>query len=154
MANGSPKVAIRPGTERDAPALSRLRRLWIEENKGPIDDPDYEERFEAWWARTESQRRVWVAVHAGEPIAMMVLTLVERMPVPGQPLPCWGYLTNAFVTARFRNAGVGRLLLDEMLAWARQEKLARIVLHPNERAIPFYERAGFGPAEMLMMQTL
>jgi hypothetical protein len=37
---------------------------------------------------------------------------------------------------------------------ARRVGLVRVVLHPSDRAVPFYERAGFGPADMLMAQSL
>ena len=75
------------------------------------------------------------------------------MPRPGIGDSRWGYLANAYVRPEFRNAGVGRLLIDELMAYARREGLARVVLHPSDRAVPFYERAGFGPADMLMAQT-
>jgi hypothetical protein len=29
----------------------------------------------------------------------------------------------------------------------------RVVLSPSERSIPLYERAGFGPADALMLRT-
>jgi len=37
--------------------------------------------------------------------------------------------------------------------YARQHHLARVVLSPSERSIPFYQRAGFGPADILMVWT-
>lgn len=74
------------------------------------------------------------------------------MPKPGQPTTYWGYLSNAFVSPEYRNAGVGRMLIDALLAYAREHSLGRVLLNPSDRAIPFYTRAGFGPADMLLVQ--
>ena len=65
----------------------------------------------------------------------------------------WGYLGNAFVLAAYRNQGIGGQLLDAVLGYASENGFARVVLSPSERSIPFYERAGFGPADALMLWT-
>jgi GNAT superfamily N-acetyltransferase len=145
-------VVVRPATEADLPALMRLRRLWGEENDGPGEDPSYEERFAQWYARTATTRRAWIAYDGDAAVGMMSMGLFERMPKPGQPATFWGYLSNAFVMPEARDAGVGRMLLDALLAYAREQGYARVVLHPSDRAIPFYTRAGFGPADMLLVQ--
>ena len=72
------------------------------------------------------------------------------MPRPGVAGSRWGYLANAFVLAGYRDRGVGRLLVDALLDHARATGLVRVVLSPTERSVPFYERAGFGPADMLL----
>jgi GNAT superfamily N-acetyltransferase len=147
------EVMVRPLADEDVPALMRLRAMWGFEDYGQLDDPGYEERFADWVVRNAATRRAWIAVDAsGEAVGMMNMGLFERMPKPGQPTTFWGYLANAYVVPEFRNAGVGRMLLDALLAYARETGLARIVLHPSDRAIPFYTRAGFGPAEMLLVQ--
>ncbi len=75
------------------------------------------------------------------------------MPRPGRRPSRWGYLGNAFVLAVYRNQGIGRQLLDAVLGYAGQNGFARVVLSPSERSIPFYRRAGFGPADALMLWT-
>ncbi|MFD4640593.1 GNAT family N-acetyltransferase [Lentzea sp. NPDC058436] len=56
--------------------------------------------------------------------------------------------------AAHRNRGVGTTLLDTAVAHARDRGCARIVLSPSERSVSFYERAGFGPATMLLAHVL
>lgn len=147
-------ILIRALVPSDVPALARLRREWTEENAGEaVDDPGYDERFAEWATRTAGDRAAWVAESGGEIVGMVNMAVFERMPRPGVGASRWGYLANAYVRPEFRNSGVGRLLVDELLAYARSEGLARVVLHPSDRAVPFYERAGFGPADMLMAQT-
>ena len=67
----------------------------------------------------------------------------RRMPKPGLPGSRWGYVSNMFVREEARDAGVGAALLDAVIAAADERGYARLVLSPAERAIPFYERAGF-----------
>ena len=74
---------------------------------------------------------------------MMNLAVFERMPRPGRDAGTWGYLANAFVLEPYRNQGIGRLLLDALLAHAEAEGYVRVVLRPSERSMRFYRRAGF-----------
>jgi YbgC/YbaW family acyl-CoA thioester hydrolase len=45
--------------------------------------------------------------------------------------------------ASVRGAGLGRAVLDALLAAARQRGEREVLLHANGPAVPFYERAGF-----------
>lgn len=54
-------------------------------------------------------------------------------------------LENLFVTEKSRSKGVGQLLMDDFVEWARTEKLNKICVNaffPNEEAIKFYKRQG------------
>jgi GNAT superfamily N-acetyltransferase len=76
------------------------------------------------------------------------------MPAPGRDGGGWGYVGQAFVRAEHRDAGVGRLLLDAALAEARALGFDRVVLNPSARSVPFYRRAGFVPADGLLVHPL
>ncbi len=43
-------------------------------------------------------------------------------------------------------------LLATLLAYADERGFARVVLGPSERSVPFYGRAGFGPADTLLLR--
>ena len=143
-------TSVRLAGAGDIPALARLRRAWTEEGGAAGDDPGFEERFAAWCAAEAGRRLTWIAEADGAPVGMVNLAVFERMPRPGVATSRWGYLANAFVLAGYRDRGVrrppGRSLLDH----ARATGLVRVVLSPTERSVPFYERAGFGPADMLL----
>ena len=88
---------------------------------------------------------------------MLNLLVFTRMPFPldddtRRPTQ-WGYLANCFVVAAHRDDGVGGRLLAACTAHADQHGFARIVLSPTELSMPFYARAGFGPATSLMVRT-
>jgi GNAT superfamily N-acetyltransferase len=146
-------AVIRQAEDGDLAAIARLRREWTAEQDGGHSDPGFEQRFAAWCARESSRRIIWLAEAGGRPAGMMNLAVFERMPRPGRPPGHWGYLGNAFVLAAYRNQGIGRQLLDAVLAYAAEKAFARVVLSPSERSIPFYERAGFGPADELLLWT-
>lgn len=50
---------------------------------------------------------------------------------------------NVFVEPEWRRRGLARLLMEEILRWARVERLDRLVLHASTEARPLYEHLGF-----------
>lgn len=96
----------------------------------------------------------WLAELDGEPVGMVNLLVYRRMPSPGQRNPDWGYLGNAYVRTGHRDRGIGGLLLDALLGYARTQNLARVVLSPSARSVPYYERGGFTTSDKLMVNYL
>ncbi|GAB2954573.1 hypothetical protein GCM10027280_48750 [Micromonospora polyrhachis] len=146
--------SIRRAHEADLPAIARLRREWTEEERGGRDDPEFEQRFATWYASESSRRITWLAEVDGRVVGMVNLAVFDRMPRPGCAPGRWGYLGNAFVLRAYRNRGLGRRLVATLLDHASRNRFARVVLSPTEKSVPFYERAGFGPADMLMVKVL
>lgn len=145
---------VRLATVDDGPAVATLRAAWTQEWSGPVPDVTFEARFAAWW-ETEGERRLtWLADTTGGPVGMVNLAVFERMPRPGRPPSYWGYLANAYVLPGWRSRGIGTALVGELLAAAAEEGLVRVVLSPSERSVPFYRRAGFGPADTLLVRPL
>ena len=139
-----PTPVIRIAGHADGPAIAALRRTWTAEDHGDVADEGFEARFLDWYERESGRRICWLGEVSGEPVGMMNLAIFERMPRPGHDdAGTWGYLANAFVLAPYRNRGVGARLLAALLAHADDHGYLRVVLRPSERAIPFYQRAGF-----------
>ena len=143
---------IRIASSADAAGLAALRRAWTAEQHGPADDPGFEARFLDWYERESARRFSWVAEVHGEMVGMMNMAVFDRMPQPGRAPGSWGYLANSFVLAAYRNQGIGSLLLGALLAHADSRGYVRVVLSPSERAVPFYQRAGFTQATELMVR--
>jgi GNAT superfamily N-acetyltransferase len=146
-------AVIRRAEHADLAAVVQLRREWAQEEHGDIADPDFGEHLAAWFARELSRRIMWLAEEGGRPVGMMNLAIYERMPRPGRALSRWGYLGNVFVLAAYRNRGIGSRLVGAALNYADENGFVRVVLSPTERSIPLYDRAGFGPADALMLRT-
>lgn len=147
------EATIRRAVDTDLAAIARLRRESALEQDGEHTDPGFEERFAAWFAQESSRRIMWLAEVGGRPVGAMNLAVFERMPRPGRPPSHWGYLGHTFVLSAYRNQGIGSQLLHAVLSYADEHDFARVVLSPSQRSIPFYERAGFGPASELLVWT-
>ena len=147
------EAVIRRAGDADLAAIARLRRQWTQEQGGAANDPRFDRRLAAWFARESARRITWLAEAGGRPVGMMNLAIFERMPRPGRAPSRWGYLGNAFVLAAYRNRGIGGKLIQAVLGYADENGFARVVLSPSQRSIPFYQRSGFGPADALMLRT-
>jgi GNAT superfamily N-acetyltransferase len=148
-------MTVRRATAADAGALAALRRSWVEEEAGRIDDGEaFEQEFAQWYAAEAGRRLTWVAAFGAETVGMLNLVEFHRMPRPGRLHSAWGYISNVFVLAAHRDGGIGRELLDAAISAARERGYARLVLSPSERARPLYRRVGFGAAEELMLMPL
>lgn len=130
---------VRPAGHVDAGAIAHLRALWTEETPDP--------GFEAWmaeWLCSEGERRTtWLAVLPSGAVGMASLFDDRRMPRPQRRASRWADVSNMFVVARWRGAGIGSALLGTLMATAHARGYARLVLSPAESAVPFYRRAGF-----------
>jgi len=146
-------ITIRIATPADASILAGVRRTWSDE-QGSHNDANFESRFATWLAAEAAHRVFWLAELDGDAVGMVNLLVFEQMPWPGQVQGRWGYVGNMFVDRGLRDRGIGRLLLDAAVAYARDHQLLRIVLHPSARSVPFYERAGFAPATSLLLLEL
>jgi streptothricin acetyltransferase len=61
----------------------------------------------------------------------------------------WGYVDDLAVDRRFRRVGVGTLLMNQAVNWARSRSLPGLMLETsthNAGACAFYQRFGFIPA--------
>lgn len=66
-------------------------------------------------------------------------------------------LESIFVRRAFRGRGVGAQLVDAFLAWCREREMQRVAVTAyaaNERAIRFYQHAGFRAASLTLERTV
>jgi GNAT superfamily N-acetyltransferase len=145
---------VRRASVTDAGTIADLRRAWVEEQAGgPVDDPQYDEAFSAWFAREHPQRVTWLALVDDEPVGMLNILVFARMPRPGRRQSKWAYLANFFVRAAHRRSGVGSRLLAACTEYADARDFARIVLSPSDRSVSLYLRHGFAPATSLLVRS-
>lgn len=145
-------VTVRTATRGDVAALTDLRSAWVEERRGRAEDAGFGERFAAWFDAEAARRTFWVAEVAGTAVGMTNVVRFERMPGPGADTGRWGYLGNMYVLPEHRSRGIGSRLLAAVVAHADAAGFVRLVLSPTERSIPFYRRAGFDDADVLLLR--
>src|SRR6478735_4402117 len=127
----------------DIPAVAALRAQWT----GATSDPAFERHVAQWIAAEGDRRLVWLATSGDEPAGMASMLEYHRMPRPDRLDSRWGYVGNKFVREDLRDRGIGSALLAAVIAESEARGYARLVLSPTERAVPFYERAGFVAAD-------
>lgn len=142
---------VRPATLQDVDELARLRWEFRVEAGTPIAS-SFEGFLEGFrgFANDVLARdawRAWVAEdEGGGLVGCAWLQLVEKVPHPSRAR--WerpvGYVTTMYVKPELRDRGLGRELLDAVVAHARARGVDGLALWPSERSVPFYRRAGFG----------
>jgi GNAT superfamily N-acetyltransferase len=136
---------VRQADAGDVTALARLHRAWYLEGHDEQSDVDplFERRFRAWFTEESSRRVVWLAAVAGRPVGFVDLAILVRPPSPGHAAVRWGYLDSAFVLKPYRNQGIGMALVNAVLDYACNRDIARVLLYPTPKSVPFYQRAAF-----------
>jgi len=101
----------------------------------------------------------WLASPAADPDtvvagagAQLRRAFPHMLKLPAGPVVAQGrhaIVLNVFTEPEWRRQGVGELLMRQVIAWAREEQLDRLVLHASPHGRPLYERLGFqGTNEM------
>ena len=92
----------------------------------------------------------WLATPKTEPGVIIAGAGVQLRQVPPHSSPNGGFakgrhaiVINVFTEPEWRKRGVARRLMDEIVRWARMEKLDRLVLHASAQGRSLYERMGF-----------
>lgn len=148
---------VRRATAGDGAIVARHRARMFHD-MGEISDEaldDFLAASQGWTERglTSGEYVGWLALPKGEPELIVGGAGVQLRKVP--PHPCrppragkfakgrHAIVLNVFTEPEWRKRGVARLLMEEVLRWARDEKLDRLVLHASDQARSLYERMGF-----------
>ncbi len=54
-----------------------------------------------------------------------------------------GTIVNVFTEPEWRRRGIAGLLMQEIIAWSKTEKIDRLILHASDDGRSVYERLGF-----------
>lgn len=148
---------IRRASLEDAAVIARHRVRMFHDMR-EISDEAYDDFLAAsreWTERglTNGEYIGWLAVPKNQPKLIVAGAGVQLRQVP--PYPCrpardgkfargrHAIVLNVFTEPEWRNRGAASFLMDEILAWAREEKLDRLVLHASDQARSLYEKMGF-----------
>jgi RimJ/RimL family protein N-acetyltransferase len=145
MESSSPDLRIRRATPADAAALVELgRAVGAEAERWLITDGD--------WRNVGDERRYLRAVRRSPHAAVFVAeadgVIVGRLSLARDSHPASPHVADLglMVASGYRRRGIGRALLDQAVAWARDVGVDKLELHVfphNEPAIRLYERFGF-----------
>jgi putative acetyltransferase len=138
-------IRVRPAGPGDAPALVALaEEVGREEGRWIL-------ATETW--RSVSDERRYLRTVQRHPDAVVFVAeddrrIVARLSLSRDPHPSSRHVADLglMVAGRSRRRGIGRMLLDEAVAWARVSGIRKLELHVfpwNEPAIGLYESFGF-----------
>jgi putative acetyltransferase len=136
---------IRRATPADAAALVELGRAVSSE-------PEAWLITEGDWRNVGEERRYLRAVRRSPHAAVFVAedgdAIVARLSLARDSHPASAHVADLglMVAAAHRRRGIGRSLLDQAVAWARESGIEKLELHVfphNEPAIKLYELFGF-----------
>src|ERR1041384_3684389 len=143
MRHPNSEFLIRRAAVRDAAVIARHRARMFHD-MGELSEEAFDDFLAASKAWTE--RAIvsddcigWLAAPQKEPALVIAGEGVQRRQVPPHPhRPSrngafakgrHAIVLNVFTEAEWRKRGVAPLLMEEIIRWAREEKLDRLVLH-------------------------
>jgi GNAT superfamily N-acetyltransferase len=151
-------MLVRLATPGDARAIARHRaRMFQEMGQLPADAFDaLRDAAEAFVGDAIGRGEYvgWLAASAERPDIILAGAGVQCRRVMPHPVPQaeggvriaagrHAIVLNVYTEPAWRRHGLGELVLREVLAWARAERLDRLVLHASDAGRPLYERLGF-----------
>jgi GNAT superfamily N-acetyltransferase len=140
-------LAIRPAGLNDIPEILRQRRAMYQD-MGEKDSARLEamaalSRSYLLRAMADGSFRAWLAF-AGDRAAGGGAVVISPWPAHPYDLECRrATILNVYTPAEFRRRGVARRVMNEMIAWCRQQNFARVTLHASEHGRRLYESLGF-----------
>lgn len=78
------------------------------------------------------------------------LCIQNELPSPDNPSGVSAYLMNIYVRSGYRNQGVGRYIVNELICLARVRGCGKIYLETTDEARGLYSEIGFGPLNDMM----
>jgi GNAT superfamily N-acetyltransferase len=150
---------LRRATAADAPLLAELRyelRTGIAPEVTP--EPGFHRRCAEWMAARLSgsdRWRCWLAEgELREPLGVVWLQFVEKLPNPvGEP-GLHAYLTGFYVREAARNRGVGTALLHAALGACEEGGIDTVFLWPTARSRALYVRHGFAEQSGILTRRI
>jgi GNAT superfamily N-acetyltransferase len=153
------EVLVRPATARDVDVLAEHRALMFRD-MGRLDDAAFAALVAAtrayfMEAMPRGEYVAWVAVAADAPARVVGGAGVHLRPQIPRPDPhdparviggVQGLIVNVYTDRAWRRRGVGRRLVEAVIAYGRHVGLGGLVLHASDEGRPLYAQLGFVPS--------
>jgi GNAT superfamily N-acetyltransferase len=147
-------AVLRPATLADLPVIVAMRnRLNALELAGSPHAPIQRlapDEFAALWGHTfDSSTHCWRIVEVnGEPIGFGLIYLITPKAESrgARQVAAGAFIQWAYLEPEHRRHGLGRVLFEHLLAWARERGVERVELRyieGNEAAEQFWHKTGF-----------
>lgn len=153
--------SIRRGTAADARTIASHRVRMMQEISALTDDDAarLEEAAARWFVDgiPRGDYRAWLATADDVVIAGAGVQLRPLIPRPrpggGVLSGLQGLIVNVFVEPEWRRRGIAEALMRAVIADARENGLANLVLHASDAGRPLYERLGFATTNEMRLDV-
>jgi len=143
-----PAFTVRRATATDIPALVELRIAFDRELAGeiPIElTGDHRARIDAYLRShvPDGRFRVWIADAAGHVVGMAGLVVIDRPPHQRSRRAPEAMVFNVMTLPAWRRRGVGRAVMEAVIADGRALGCRRLVLRTSDEGSHLYAALGF-----------
>jgi GNAT superfamily N-acetyltransferase len=145
-------VEIRVAGPEDVGHLAELLAQFAEREDPAAAGQEFAPDLLRWWADHDSHVAFLAVLPSHEAVGMAWLALTARVPRPGGGPRLCGDVQSVFVVPEHRSAGVGSALMRAVVQHAETLGLEHVTVHANQRAVSFYERAGFESSRDVLMR--
>jgi GNAT superfamily N-acetyltransferase len=152
--------SIRKAGVEDLDDLLRLRTALLRSTRGVEKLKNEEALVEATrsflaQAIPAGRYHAWLGVAEGRAVAASALVPFDRPPMPETLATLEAYVLNMYTEPEWRGRGLARALFMELVRFARELGVGRLLLHATADGRPLYESVGFksNPAAMEWMLT-
>lgn len=142
-------ISIRQATADDIPEILRQRR-GMYEDMGYENEPSLAKMIsvcESYLVQAIRQNsfRGWIALNETRIVGGGAVIISPWLSHP-YDLQCRrATILNVYVYPEFRRCGVGRCLVQTMIAWCKAEEFAAVYLHASKDGLKLYQSLGFEP---------
>lgn len=147
---------IRPATSLDAELLARHRAaVWVE--VGAWNPAELAPQIAVWtsYFRARLADATYIAFIAQTPSGIVgsgAVLVHAAIPRPGLASDRAGRVQSVYVEPAARGAGIGRAIVEHLIAFARDAQLISLMLHPSDGARPLYAALGFQAADEMLLR--
>jgi GNAT superfamily N-acetyltransferase len=145
------RAALGAANPADIPQLVQLLGILFTQEAELDPDPEKQRRALEIILQDESRARIYVARDAGMIVAMAALHFTTSTAEGGKV----AWFEDCIVRPEHRRKGLGKALLEFVIAQARAEGALRVMLltdGDNDRAQALYRKCGFRDSAMLAMR--
>jgi GNAT superfamily N-acetyltransferase len=151
-------IDVRHAELSDGDTLARLRWAWRVERKPETEtkfgEAEFLAGFQSWWVDNHDRHVAVVATYRADVVGMGFLSVVGRVPNPGDLQRRHGDLQSVYVAPEHRGQGVGTRVVLELVERAQDLGCDKVTVHAGQTSVPLYERLGFARFERLLTLDL
>ena len=144
---------LRPATLADIDALVHHRIAMFQDMGVPLDAARVQAAFGPWLRdmMPKGVYRAWLVESGRDVIAGGGITILPWPPGPRYLDGRLAFVYNVYTEPDHRHCGLGRMVMDAIHAWCREERIGSLALNASQFGQSLYESLGYAVTPSPMM---